>query len=76
MKRKGLYSIMKNTDTDLEDNRQTNLVFCASMNPSKTQEGKIYSDLCVGLGVMYNKGNTYIYVMCVWLQRDSDNSNE
>ena len=51
---------MKTTYTDLEETRKTNLAFCATMDPSKTHEGKIYSDLCRQFITIYNKGNIYI----------------
>ena len=46
MRRQGMQStIKKNPETDLEENFNTNVVFCNNVGPSTTQEGKIYSEL-------------------------------
>ena len=67
MKQKGLKSTKRTTpDIDLEDNCTTSIVFCATMYHSTTQEGKVYSELCVYLSIMSNKGNIYIYVTYVY----------
>ena len=67
MKLQGLESNRKTaTDTELEENFKTNVVLCATVEPSTTQEGKIYSDLCGRFPIMTNKGNRYIYVMYVY----------
>ena len=36
----------KSTYTDLEYKRKTNVVFCTSMDPSKTKEGIFYCGIC------------------------------
>ena len=47
IKRQGIKSTKeKNPDTDLEDKFKTNIVFCATIDPSTTKEGDIYSDIC------------------------------
>ena len=46
MRRQGQKStIKKPVDTDLEDKSKTNVVFCATVDPSTTKEGQFYSDL-------------------------------
>ena len=53
-------------DTDIEDNIKSNLVFCDTIYPSKTDEGKIYLESCGHLPIIPNKRNIYIHVMYVW----------
>ena len=37
-----------------------NVVFCTTVEPSTTKEGKIYSDLCGQLPTTASRGNKYI----------------
>ena len=53
-------------DTDLEDKIKANMYFCATVEPSTTKEGNIYSDLCRRLPTTSSTGNKYIYVMYVY----------
>ena len=47
IRRQGLKSTTeKPPDTDLEENIKNNIVYCTTVDPSSTKEGKIYSDLC------------------------------
>ena len=59
-------TIKKPPDIDLEDKFKTNVFFCTTMDPSKTKEGKFYSDLCRRFPTTSNKGNKYICVMYVY----------
>ena len=46
-RRRGLQSTKeKPPDTDLEEYNKTNVVYCTTVEPSTTKEGKIYSDIC------------------------------
>ena len=46
MRRQGIQSTKETTpDTDLKEKNTTNAVFCTTVDPSTTKEGKIYSDL-------------------------------
>ena len=66
MRRQGLKSTKdKPTDTNLEENIETNVVYCTTVEPSTTKEGKIYSDLC-GLFPTTSCRKKYIYVMYVY----------
>ena len=48
MRRKGIQPIKeKPPDTDLEDKSKTNAVFCTTVEPSKTKEGK-YTQIYAG----------------------------
>ena len=47
-------------DTELEDKRKTNVVFCKNVYPSTTKELKIYSDLCGRFPNNSSRGNKYI----------------
>ena len=43
MRRQGLqWTKEKPTDTDLEDKTKKNVVYCTTVEPSTTKEGKIY----------------------------------
>ena len=65
-KRQGLKSTKKKTpDTYLEDNYNVNVFFCDTVDPSTTQDGNIYSDLCIRFPIMFNIGNIYIYIVCM-----------
>ena len=67
MRRKGIHSTKeKPLDTDLEDKSKTNEVFCTTLDPSTTKEGKIYSDLCRRFPTTSGRGNKYIYSMYVY----------
>ena len=47
MKIQGVKSTRKKApDTDIINNRKTNLVFCITVGPSDYNKGKIYSDIC------------------------------
>ena len=59
-------TIKKAPDTYLRDNIKTSLVFCVKLDPSDTNEGKIYLDLCGRFPIMSNKENRCIYVMYVY----------
>ena len=62
MRRQGLKSTKeKPPDTDLEENIKTNVVYYTTVDPSTTQEGKIYSYLCGILPTTSSRGNKYIY---------------
>ena len=62
----GLKSTRKKTpDTYQEYNFNNNVVFCATVDPSTTQECKFYSDLCGHFPILSNKCNRYIYLMYV-----------
>ena len=50
-------------DTDLEYKIKQNLVFCTTVDPSTTMEGKIYSDIWGCFPTTSIRGNKYIYVM-------------
>ena len=56
----------KPPDTDLEDKVKTNLVYCTTVDPSTTKEGKIYSDICRRFPTTSSRGKKYIYVMYVY----------
>ena len=45
---------------------QYQCIFCTTVDPSETKEGKIYSDLCRSLLITFKKINKYIYVMYVY----------
>ena len=63
MKRQWFQSKRKKApDTYLSNNRKTNLFFCVTVDPSDTNEGKIYSDICGRFPTMPNKGNKYRYM--------------
>ena len=67
MKIKGVQSTQtKAPDTDLSENKNTNLVFFVTLDPRDSNKDKIYSDLCGLLTTMPNKGNIYIYVIYVY----------
>ena len=67
IRRQGLkLTKQKPPDTDLEDNITTNLVYCTTVEPSTTKEGKIYSYICRRLPTTSSMGNKYIYVMYVY----------
>ena len=42
------------------------MVFCTTVEPDTTEEGKIYSDLCGRSPKTSSRGNKYIYVMYVY----------
>ena len=66
MEKQGLQSTRKTTpDIELEVNCNTNVVFCASVDPSTTHESKFYSELCRRFPIVSNKENIYIYVIYV-----------
>ena len=48
---------------DLEYKRKANIVFCTNLDPSTTNERKIYPDLCRLFLIILSRGNKYIYVM-------------
>ena len=52
--------------TDLGEKIKTNLVFCKTVYPSTTKEGKIYSDICGSFPTTSIRGNKYIYLMYVY----------
>ena len=56
----------KPPDTDLEDKIKTNVVYCTDVEPRKTKEGKIYSDLCGRFPITSRRGNKYIYAMYLY----------
>ena len=47
----------KPPDTDLEEKIKPNVVFCTTVDPSTTKEGKIYSDPCGRLPNTSSRGN-------------------
>ena len=58
MRRHGLKSTREKTlDTELEYKSKTNVVFCTTVNPSTTKEGKLYSDLCGCSPTTSSRGN-------------------
>ena len=66
MKRQGLqFTKEKPPDTDLEYNIKKNVVYCITVEPITTKEGKIFSYLCGNFPTTSRKGNKYIYVMYV-----------
>ena len=66
MIRQGLQSTKeKPPDIDLEEKIKINVVYWTTVYPSKTKEGKIYSDLCRSFPTTSSRGNKYIYVMYV-----------
>ena len=56
----------KPTSIDLEENIKTNGVFFTTVDPTTTEEGKIYSDICGRPPNTSSRGNKYIYVMYVY----------
>ena len=46
--------------------RDKNVMFCTTVDPSTTKEGKIYSDLCGRFPTISSRGNKYVYVMYVY----------
>ena len=56
----------KPPDTDLEYKIKTNVVYCTTVDPSITKEGKIYSDICGRFPTTSSRGNKYIYIMYVY----------
>ena len=63
----GLQSTKEKTPyTYLEDNITMNVVYCTTLEPSTTKEGKIYSDLCGCFPTTSIRRNKYIYVMYVY----------
>ena len=67
MRRQGLNSTReKPLDTDLEDKSKTNVVFCTTVDPSITKEGKFYSDICRRFPTTSSRGNKYICIMYVY----------
>ena len=52
--------------TELEYNIKTNVVYCTTVEPSTTKEGKIYSDICRRFPTTSSRGNKYISVMFVY----------
>ena len=67
MRRQGLQSTKeKYPDTDLEDKIKTNIVYCTTVGPITTKEGKIYSNLCGRFPTTSSRGDKYIYVMYVY----------
>ena len=51
---------------DLEDKIKMNVVYCTTVDPNTTKEGKIYSDLCGRFPTTSSRGNKYIYIMYVY----------
>ena len=51
---------------DLEDKIKMNVVYCTTVDPNTTKEGKIYSDLCGRFPTTSSGNNKYIYVMYVY----------
>ena len=82
MRRQGLQSTKeKPPDKNLEENIKNNLVYCPTLETSKTKEGKIYSDLCGRFPTTSSRGNKYTYVMHVYdciaiLTKEIKNRNE
>ena len=67
MRRQGLQSTKeKPPDTDLEDKIKTNVVYCTTVDPSTTEEDKIYSYLCRRFPTTSSRSNKYIFVMYVY----------
>ena len=67
MRRQGLQLTKeKPPDTDLENKIKTNVVYCTTVDPSTTKEGKIYSDLCRSFPTTSIRGNKYIYVIYLY----------
>ena len=67
MRRQGLQSTKeKNHDIDMDDNIKTNIVYCTTVEPKTTKEGKIYSDLCGRFPTTSSRRNKYIYVIYVY----------
>ena len=50
----------------MEDKIKTNMVYCRTVGPSTTKEGKIYSYLCGRFPTTSSRGNKYIGVMYVY----------
>ena len=66
-RRQGMQSTKeKPPGTDLKDKIKTNVVFCTTVEPSTTKEGKIYSDLCGSFPTTSRRGGNYIYVMYIY----------
>ena len=64
MRRKGLQPTKEKTpDTYLEDKKKTDLVFCTTVYPRTTKEGKIYLELCGSFPTTSIRGNKYIHVI-------------
>ena len=56
----------KPPDTDFEENIKTNVVYCTTVDPSTTKEGKIYSYLCGRFPTTSGREkNTYMQCMCM-----------
>ena len=53
-------------DTDLEDKIKINVLYCTTVKPSTTKEGKIYSDLCGRFPTTSSRGNKYIYAIYLY----------
>ena len=67
MRKQGLESTKeKPPDKDLEYNITTSVVYCTTVEPSTTKEGKIYSDLCRRFPTTSSRGNKYIYAIYVY----------
>ena len=56
----------KPPDIDPEDKIKINVVYCTTVEPSTTKEGKIYSDLCRRFTTTSISGKKYIYVIYVY----------
>ena len=56
----------KHFDTDLKEKIRTNVVYCTTVDPRTTKEGKIYSYLCERFPINSIRGNKYIYVMYMY----------
>ena len=67
MRRQGLQSTReKPPDIDLEEKCKKYVVFCTTVEPSTTKEGKIYSNICGRFPITSTKANKYIYDMYVY----------
>ena len=67
MRKQGLKSTKeKPTDIYLEEKIKMNVVYCTTVEPTTTKEGKIYSDICRRFPTTSIRGDKYIYVMYVY----------
>ena len=57
---------MKPPDIDLEDKIKINVMFCTTLGPITTKEGKNYSDICRRFPTTSSRGNKHIHVMHVY----------
>ena len=67
MRRQELKSTRKKSlYTDQEDKNKINVLFFTTVDPSTTNEGRVYSYICGSFPATSRNGNKYIYLMYVY----------